>query len=712
MKEAKETKEVKHIKPAKRIIDKEELAPGDYSINRELSWLAFNARVLEEAHNRDHPLLERLRFLSISDSNLDEFYMVRVAAYKSDLVADITKTPSHEQGDSELLRQIALVAGRLIDEQARTWRLLRQELKETGFEILDVEDLSETEIQGLEEDFRKNIFPVLSPLAIDPAHPFPWIPNQGLAIAFTLKNEHSGKMTREILSVPSMIQRFIRLPASLSRFVPLEQVIIKFHQMLVPGCNVIEQGIFRVLRDSELAQEDEVSDLAEYYQVALKRRRRGHTIRLTVNRRMPEPLKRFVVEHVNASPGDIYTVDELVGFEDTAQLIINDRPELCYPAYKPRFPRRIINFGGDCFAAIKCKDFVVHHPFESFDVFIQLLHQAAHDPCVIAIKQTLYRTSKDSPIVRELIAAAEMGKTVVALIEIRARFDEEININFARDLERAGVQVVYGFLNLKTHAKLTLIVRREGHETRSYAHFGTGNYHPLNAKFYTDLSLFTSDPDLCEDAALVFNYITGGALPPRLNKLAVSPINLRSTLLDLIEQEISFAKQGRAASLWIKVNALVDEDMSMLLYRASQAGVQIDLIVRGMCCVRPGVIGLSENIRVKSIVGRFLEHSRIFCFGAGSPLPSRQAKVFISSADWMTRNLDHRVELMAPVENPTVHTQILDEIMVSYMKDKAQAWEMHADGSYQRLKKNGKSFSAHHYFMVNPSLSGVGTGEN
>ncbi len=700
------------MKSAKPIVQQEDLAPTEYCLNRELSWLAFNERVLAEALNPAHPLLERLRFLSISDSNLDEFYMVRVAAYKSDLTPDIAKISVHGQSNSDLLKQIAFVAGKLIEGQARTWRLLRQELKGEGFEILDVTDLSETETQWLENYFRINIFSTLSPLAIDPAHPFPWIPNRGLAIAFTLRNEKTGKITHEILSVPSMIQRFVRIPAPVYRFVPLEQVIIKFHQMLLPGFEAIEQGIFRVLRDSELEQENEVNDLAEYYEVALKRRRRGHTIRLTVNRRMPEPLKRFVVEHVDASPTDIYTVDELVGFVDAAQLITNDKPELCYPPYKPRFPRRIINFGGDCFAAIKYKDFVVHHPFESFDAFIQLLRQAAHDPHVLAIKQTLYRTSKDSPIVHELIAAAEMGKTVVALIEIRARFDEEININFARDLERAGVQVVYGFLDLKTHAKLTLIVRREGNETRSYAHFGTGNYHPVNAKFYTDLSFFTADPDLCEDAALVFNYITGGALPSHLKKLVVSPLNLRSTIVNLIEQEITFARQGKPASLWFKINALVDEDMASLLYRASQEGVRIDLIVRGMCCVRPGIKGLSENIYVKSIIGRFLEHSRIFCFGGGHLLPSPQAKVFISSADWMTRNLDHRVELMIPIENPTVHAQILNEIMVSYMKDKGQSWEMYADGSYHCLKRNSKSFSAHHYFMQNPSLSGMSVGES
>ncbi|MGI4850720.1 MAG: RNA degradosome polyphosphate kinase [Janthinobacterium lividum] len=688
-----------------------DLTKFDQYINRELSWLSFNVRVLEEARNADHPLLERLRFLSISDSNLDEFYMVRVAAYKSETGIINGKNGFSYQNNELLLKQIVSATDKLIQEQTQMWRHLRHKLKDANFEILNVKELKKDELEWLEEYFDKNIFPTLSPLAIDPVHPFPWIPNRGLAITFKLKNDQNDKISHEILSIPPMVPRFVHIPAPHPRFVPLEQVIMKFHKILLPGFTVMEQGVFRVLRDSELGKENEFSDLLEYYEVALKRQRRGNAIRLTVDRQMPNDLKKFVVEHVNTELTDIYEVDELVGFGDIAQLISHGQPDLRYPVYKPRFPRRILSFGGDCFSAIKSKDLVVHHPFESFDVFLQFLHQAAHDPQVIAIKQTLYRTSKDSAIVQELIAAAEMGKTVIALIEIRARFDEEININFARDLERAGVQVVYGFLDLKTHAKLTLVVRREGEETRSYAHFGTGNYHPINAKFYTDLSFFTSQPDLCSDAALVFNYITGGAAPQKLKKIAVSPINLRSSLVDLIENEIDAVQQGKPGAIWIKVNALVDEKMAALLYKASQAGVNIDLIVRGMCCVRPGIPGLSDNIHVKSVIGRFLEHSRIFCFGNGHTLPSNQAKVFISSADWMTRNLDHRVELMIPIENLTVHAQIMNEVMGSYMKDKAQTWEMQGDGQYHHVKRHTKSFSAHQYFMTHASLSGVSSGD-
>ena len=680
---------------------------ADQYINRELSWLSFNVRVLKEARCKDHPLLERLRFLSISDSNLDEFYMVRVAAYKSDLGITPGLDPSVHQDDNALIEKIVAATHKLIQEQAKIWRHLRQRLKEQKFEILNIEELETHEKQWLEHHFEQDIFSTLSPLAIDPVHPFPLIPNRGLAIAFKLRNNHTNKLSHEILSIPPLLSRFVRIPSSHRRFVPLEQVIMAFHKILLPGFTVIEQGVFRLLRDSELEQDHEFSDLLEYYEVALKQRRRGHVIRLTVDCKMPKDLKKFVIDHVNTQSTDVYEVDELVGFGDMAQLIVYGQPELRYPIYKPRFPDQILNLGGDCFRAIRDKELLVHHPFESFDVFLQFLHQAAHDPQVIAIKQTLYRTSKDSSIVQELISAAEMGKTVIALIEIRARFDEEVNIHFARDLERAGVQVVYGFLNLKTHAKLTLVVRREGEGVRSYAHFGTGNYHPINAKFYTDLSFFTAQPELCHDAALVFNYITGGSALQKLQKLAVSPLNLRSSIVRLIHQEIEAAEQGKAGRIWIKVNSLVDEDMASLLYKASQAGVEIHLIVRGICCVRPGVPGLSDNIQVKSVIGRFLEHSRIFCFGNGHGLPSAQAKVFISSADWMTRNLDHRVELMIPIENPTVHTRIMNEIMGSYMKDKSQTWKMHGDGQYYHIKRTSKSFSAHQYFMTPKRFLGV-----
>ena len=675
--------------------------------NRELSWLSFNQRVLAEASNPDYPLLERLRFLSISGSNLDEFMMVRVAGLAGQIRRQIEEVSVDGMTASQQLAAIRDAVQVLEAQQQDIWRDLQALLEKEGIALAG-RRLSPAQAHWVKDYFLEHILPVITPQAIDPAHPFPFISNQGMGILFSLNRNADRSAVMEMVLIPPALTRFVRLPGKRAVYISVEELICRNAALLFPGFDLLGHGVFRVLRDSDIEVEEDAEDLVRYFRTAIQRRRRGMIIQLQLQGDFDPTAEQLLRDQLGVDQAVVQKTSGLVGYSGLSAIVEEDRPDLKFEPYSPRYPERILEHDGDCFTAIREKDLVIHHPYESFEVVIDFLRQAAQDPDVVAIKQTLYRAGKQSAVIAALIAAAEAGKSVTAVVELKARFDEEQNLLWASQLERAGVQVIYGFIDWKTHAKVSMVVRREGQGYRTYCHFGTGNYHPVTARTYTDLSFFTADPDYGRDAGKLFNFITGYVEPGETEVLSISPVSLRERLYACIDHEIANAANGKPAAIWGKLNSLTDPGVIDRLYAASEAGVEVRLAVRGICCLRPGVEGLSENIMVKSIIGRFLEHSRIWAFANGAALPNARAKVFISSADGMSRNLDRRVEVLVAIRNRTVHNQVLDQVLLANLLDTEQSWLLGPDGSYRRMDKGDNPFNLHRYFMTNPSLSGRG----
>ena len=676
--------------------------------NRELSWLAFNERVLANSYDKSMPLGERLRFVSIAASNLDEFYMIRLAGLYQLRKRGFTTLPEQNISIDNLILKIVERAKQLEISQRKQLKLILSECANAGVFLMDEADLTSEDIEWLESWYEKNILPLLSPTTLDPSHPFPFIQNNGKGVFFELSSP-TGEMVKTVILIPENIQRFVKLPKNGIRVVCIETIIKMFVNIIYPQHLIKSSGMFRLLRDSEIEIDDEADDLIREFETALRARRRGNGVNLTISEGLSKHVIAFLSRELGLIDNQITISSGHIGITDFYKFLSFLDSDLFFKTYQARFPQRIVDFKGDCFAAIRNKDIIIHHPYESFDVVLRFLQQAAEDTQVLTVRQTLYRTSADSPIVKALAKAAENGKSVLALIEIKARFDEENNIQLARRLERAGVQISYGLANMKIHTKLSLITRLEAGQLVSYSHFGTGNYHPVTAKNYTDLSYFTINPEICRDAWRIFNYLTTHVKPDRFEKIIISPFSSAKWLLKQIDAEIDASTKGKPSGVWMKMNSLVDKEIIEKLYEASQAGVIIKIIVRGICCLRPKVRGLSENITVTSIIGRFLEHSRIYVFANNGEFLSDRNLVVMSSADLMPRNLYRRVETFIPLENETVRAQVLNQVMVALLQDKSNCWELQPDGQYKKHRKTENNFSSHTYFMQNPSLSGLGS---